>query len=318
MSNMYEDVRRILENRRIHSEIRHHDRIVRLYTQYPQLQKIEQEISRVMEDEMLLSLDGHTGSGLADKLSALDQKRAELLREYGLTDKDFEVQPFCAKCADTGSYEIKDENGSRTVMCHCVRKLLAPAMLGRSGVTKYPGYSFSEGKEEYYGSNEAAKNVYRTVKTLAGEHLVPDMVLFGTAGKGKTFTAVAAAREYAEAGISSLVVKQTEAQEIMMEHRKVVQSFYTESSKERSIEDRRAALTEVELLVLDDLGVEPKTPNTEADLLYILDSRMLSGRKTIITTNYDIPSLKERYGARVYDRLQRNFQCFSFCPKKEG
>ena len=80
---------------------------------------------------------------------------------------------------------------------------------------------------------------------------------------------------------------------------------------------RRNLLVEADLLVLDDLGVEIKTPNSEADLLYILDTRAQMGRKTIITTNYDLNSLKERYGGRVYERLAHSFKIYKV-PGREG
>ncbi|MBP5492826.1 MAG: ATP-binding protein [Clostridiales bacterium] len=319
MNEMYEEVQHILENRRIHSEIRLHDRIEKLHHQYPDLESIEQEIARVTEEELLMALDGKHDSAFTDKIDALDKKREELLTVHGLTKADFEVQPYCKRCGDTGFVEIKkvDGEGTESVMCDCVRKLLAPTMVARSKVNDYPDYSFEFGNEEFFGDNEKGKKAFLAVRTMAERRMIHNMVLFGTAGKGKTFTAVSAAREYASAGMSALVLKQTEAQEILMEYRKLVQSFYTEPAKERRIKERREALTEVDLLVLDDLGVEAKNANTEGDLLYILDTRVLHGRPTIITTNYDIPSLKSLYGARVYDRLKRSFQLFSFSAKKE-
>ena len=70
--------------------------------------------------------------------------------------------------------------------------------------------------------------------------------------------------------------------------------------------------------LLDDLGVEPRTPNSQSDLIYILDERVLSGKTTIITTNYDMDALKERYGGRIFERLDRDFSKFRFNEKTEG
>ena len=103
-----------------------------------------------------------------------------------------------------------------------------------------------------------------------------------------------------------------------MEHRKIVQAFYTNPETEKRVSFLKNYLVEAELLVLDDMGVEPKTQNSEADLLYILDSRAQAGKKTIITTNYDLSTLKERYGGRVYERIKRSFKCYSLSPKKEA
>ena len=101
-----------------------------------------------------------------------------------------------------------------------------------------------------------------------------------------------------------------------MEHRKALQAFYLPREKEQDIEERFEYLKTADLLVLDDLGVEPRTANSEADLLSLLDKRLLSGKVTIITTNYDMESLRERYGSRFFDRIDRSFKRICFREEK--
>ena len=185
-------------------------------------------------------------------------------------------------------------------------------MTARSGVEKYPEYSFEKDSEQFFAENPRMQETYKKLRLLTEKEKVPNAVFYGRSGQGKTFTAVAIARQYAKQGRSSFVIRLAEAQELMMEHRKLIQSFYTPAGKERDVEKRVAYLTEADLLVLDDLGVEPRTANTEADLLNIVDTRILSGKTTIITTNFDMESLKERYGGRFFDRIDRNFVRFNF------
>ena len=58
------------------------------------------------------------------------------------------------------------------------------------------------------------------------------------------------------------------------------------------------------LLLIDDLGTEPLMQNiTITQLFNLLNERQLAGLHTVISTNLDIPELKERYSERITSRL---------------
>lgn len=319
MDSVYEDVRSILENRRIRSEILQQMKSEKILLDHPEIASLEQQIASAKEQMLLESLEGNSSDRQALELKDLEKKKADLLSSFGVDPKDFQAVPFCSKCGDTGYVVKTTKDGQRREeLCECIRSLLAPVMLSRSGVEKYPGYSFDEGAERFYESAPAMQELYGKLRQLAGKGKVPNAVFYGSSGKGKTFTAVAIAREYARSGRSAMVIRQAEAQELMMEHRKVIQSFYTPRGKEKEVEKKVGYLTECDILVLDDLGVEARTANTEADLLNLLDTRILSGKTTIITTNYDMESLKERYGGRFFDRIDRNFRLFPFSGSEKA
>ena len=313
MDSIYEDVRSILENRRIRSQILQEQKNEQILKEHPQLQKIEQEIAETTEQILLNSLESKSSDDLSSELRRLNRKREDILKTCGLSSDEFEAQPYCKKCGDTGYIHIMNKDGSETdVLCECMRSLLAPVMTARSGVDKYPGYSFEKGSDAFFASDPTMLETYTKIRLLAEKERIPNAIFYGSSGKGKTFTAVSIARQYAKQGRSSFVIRLAEAQELLMEHRKMIQSFYTPADKERAVERKVAYLTEADILVLDDLGVEPRTANTEADLLNILDTRILSGKTTIITTNLDMDTLKDRYRGRVFDRIDRSFAKFHF------
>lgn len=313
MDSVFEDVRSILENRRIRSEILRQQKNELILKEHPQLQKIEEQISEISGQILLNSLDGKNSDDLSSELRKLQRKKEDILMKCGISAEDFEVEPYCKKCGDTGYVHVTGKDGTKTEMlCECMRSLLAPVMLSRSGVDRYPDYSFEKGSEEFFSSDPVMLGTYTKLRLLAEKEKVPNAVFYGASGKGKTFTAVAIARQYAMQGRFSLVVRIAEAQELLMEHRKMIQSFYTPAQKERMIEKKVSYLTDADLLVLDDLGIEPRTANSEADLLNILDMRELAGKTTVITTNLDMETLKERYRGRVFDRIDRNFLKFHF------
>lgn len=318
MSDIFNEVNLTLENRRIDSEVRLQEHIAGINQKFPELGQLEKEIADLTQDQLLKSLNGESVADIPEKIEVLEEKRSELRKKYGLSDEDYRPVPFCAKCNDTGVVEMTEDGKTVQRPCSCICELLAPTLLSSGGINKYPGMSFERGNEAFYANNPAGGKVYTAIKTLA-EHLrIQDMVLFGTSGQGKTFVAVSAARYYAEHGMPSMVIRLSDAQELMMEYRKIVQAFYTAPDKEKRVTALRDLIVNADLLVLDDMGVEAKTPNSEADILYILDSRAQLGKKTIITTNYDIATLRERYGARIYERIKRSYKCYSLSPKKEG
>ena len=317
MDSVYEDVRHILENRRIRSEIVSREMNDRLREEHPSIAAIEEEIDQLEMERMLMAIRGESSEELLKNIEKKRESRKQILRKCGVDLKDFDPKPFCPLCGDTGYVTKIDGNGAETTtICSCVRSLLAPVMISRSGVEQYPQYAFSKGSAEFYSDSPKLQAVYTRLSQYAEQEKIPNLVFYGCPGKGKTFLAVAIARKYAEQGRSSLVMRLPDFQEIAMEHRKALQAFYLSREKEQDIEERFEYLKTADLLVLDDLGVEPRTANSEADLLSLLDKRLLSGKVTIVTTNYDMESLRERYGSRFFDRIDRSFKRICFREEK--
>ena len=68
--------------------------------------------------------------------------------------------------------------------------------------------------------------------------------------------------------------------------------------------DAFAALLEVPLLLVDDLGTEPLMRNITVEYLFLLlNERMEAGLSTMVTTNLTPAQIQERYGERVCSRL---------------
>ena len=67
-----------------------------------------------------------------------------------------------------------------------------------------------------------------------------------------------------------------------------------------------------DLLILDDLGSEFSTQYTTAAFFDIINSRLISGKKTVINTNLSIEELKNKYGERVESRLYGHFMMLQF------
>lgn len=65
-------------------------------------------------------------------------------------------------------------------------------------------------------------------------------------------------------------------------------------------------------MILDDLGSEFSTQFTTSAVFNILNSRILKGLPTIISTNLTPKELEERYTQRVASRLIGSFDILRF------
>ena len=66
-----------------------------------------------------------------------------------------------------------------------------------------------------------------------------------------------------------------------------------------------------DLLILDDLGTEMTTAFVQSALYQLLNSRLLAGRSTIISTNLDPDQIGRRYSARSCPGWRGSLNC---CP----
>ena len=71
-------------------------------------------------------------------------------------------------------------------------------------------------------------------------------------------------------------------------------------------------INDCELLILDDLGSEFVTQFTSAELFRIINTRLNSGRKMIISTNLNRNMLRDTYNERISSRITGGFSIFEF------
>ena len=70
-----------------------------------------------------------------------------------------------------------------------------------------------------------------------------------------------------------------------------------------------------ELLIIDDFGTEFITSYTQSVFFDLLNTRLMNGKSTIISTNLNFDKLNEIYQERVTSRLQNEFTGLFFCGK---
>ena len=67
-----------------------------------------------------------------------------------------------------------------------------------------------------------------------------------------------------------------------------------------------------DLLIVDDLGTEMTTQMTISSLYQIVNTRLMDGKPTIISTNLPAAELRQRYSPQIASRLLGTYECYSF------
>ena len=119
------------------------------------------------------------------------------------------------------------------------------------------------------------------------------LLFWGTVGTGKSYTAACIANELLNQMIPV----------VMTSFVKILQNIQGNPDEEERI---MAGLNAAKLLIIDDLGAERSTDYALEKVYNIIDSRYLSGKPLILTTNMTLKDMQEsediRY-RRIYDRI---------------
>ena len=293
----YRSVRAAFDAKREKAENAANIRRRKLYRENPEIERIEIALSQTA---MLIMNEVRKGKdGLEDRIDAVRERneqlqaaRASILVGMGYSPNEDAERYECELCEDKGYVEER--------MCACFRRALVTESLKNSGLgILLQTQSFETFSLDYYAGAdkvEAERNL-RACKKYAEEFSLSsssNLTFIGGTGLGKTHMSTSIARKVIEGGFD--VVYET-AQNIMSDFEDDKFSYGRQDDKKS---DR---YFDADLLIIDDLGTEAQTQFTVAFLYNIINTRLNSGKKTIISTNLEQAELHKRYGDRITSRL---------------
>ena len=131
-------------------------------------------------------------------------------------------------------------------------------------------------------------------------------MFYGETGLGKTFLTNCIAKALLDRG--KIVIYQTSFKllEILEDLR------FNNDTKDRT---KYNLLFEADLLIIDDLGTEMTNTFTNSEIFNIINSRLLSNKKTIVSTNLSPKEMMDRYDDRIFSRLFSKFTVLHFYGK---
>ena len=303
---------RLAQARQQHDE-ETRSRIEAIYAQQPRLRQIDQALRQTAARIMAVSFRrGEDPAAAMTELKkenlALQQERDWLLESNDIDPDDLSAAPLCPRCGGTGYVGA--------VMCDCLRELCRQeqkkelSQLLGSGKESFEHFRLDLYPAEYdpklgASPRKLMQYVYNNALHYARTFTLESgsILMIGATGLGKTFLSACIARTVADRGYSVLY---STAMQLFSDFETAKFARSTESA------DASRKYFTCDLLIIDDLGTEMTTQFTVSALYQIVNTRLLEGRPTIISTNLPAAELKQRYSPQIASRLLGVYECYSF------
>lgn len=312
---VYVKAKEILQQRKQTAEKEQEIRHSQIAMKLPEVIEIEQEMaSYAAKAVQSLGKGGDVQryiSELGRRNIIAQDKRSSILMNAGYPSDYLEVKYSCMLCNDTGTHD--------SYYCNCYKKLVKEVARGELEMhAPLAKSTFNTFCLEYYddivdkvlgiSQKEHMRDVYEYCKAYAGDFSIKSkgIIMIGQTGLGKTHLSLAIANKVLEKGYD---VYYDSIQNIMD---KLEKEHFGKVSYDYSVKDD---VLDAQLLIIDDLGVEFSTQFTVAQLHNIVNTRILKGYPTIISTNLGLKELESKYSPRIASRIIGSCIPVHFCGK---
>ncbi len=233
----------------------------------------------------------------------LQKKKLQLIEDGGFPKDYLDDIYSCTKCRDTGFVE-----GHR---CECLKNLIVKHIGANSNLTEHMRKERFENFDMSLFANQGDEGG----KTLKLMQIACDkamqfaesfdksgegFLIMGNAGTGKTYLTSCIANRALERGKTVYYQTAYKLSEIL------------ESNKFGKGDEDAADIVkyvyDADLLIIDDLGTEFATQFTLAAFFDIINSRIISGKSTVISTNLDFEEISNTYSQRIASRFMESYQ----------
>lgn len=310
MASIFKEIERNYEKLRDRNERHRQERLREVYSKLPEIKEIDFNIRSLGFEAAksgLLSGDEKASEVAKNELEALKAMKESILLSNGYNRDFLEERYHCKYCKDQGTLD----NGDR---CSCYNRQLTRYLYRMSNVERMIEkqnfatfdlnvFSPLPFEDEEMSPRENMKLVLEMVNRFIEtfeEYNDMNLLFYGSTGQGKTFLCNSISGELLERNYS--VIYQTAFTLVdILEQRK----FRNDGSKE--LELQYNMLMESDLLVIDDLGTEMANNFTNSQIFNIVNTRMIAGKKTLISSNLTPTEISQTYTDRVFSRVFDKF-----------
>ena len=304
------------EKRRLNADL-YLRRRLEVYHKAPGVRALDNELRATMLELVSISFGDNDVDKVGDirvKNLELQEERLAEIRRVGYPVDYLDEKYLCSKCNDTGYV--------RTEVCDCLMELYKiEQTLALSNLFKLGDETFDNFDLSYYDDTpsidtgisprKAMEMIYEICIEYSRKFGDKSMNLFfiGSPGLGKTYLSACIARVVAGKGFS--VVYDT-ASSIFS---KFEDEQFGRGDDPEDISEMRSEIKrylECDLLILDDLGTEFITKLTISALYELINTRLITNKKTIVSSNLTMDDLGKCYTEQILSRLEGEYQVLKF------
>ncbi|NMA18363.1 MAG: ATP-binding protein [Clostridiaceae bacterium] len=247
-------------------------------------------------------------------------RRDAFLLEYGIDDRYQEPDYICSVCEDTGRV------GNRWCACRnlAVQSFMPryfpdpmndDALFSNFNLNLFDSHVKSDKKKIGVSPREIMAGYVKMATTYVSNFdRLKDRNLFfsGAPGTGKTFLMQCIGHRLMEEGKAVIYVSSPTLFDMMARYKRQQLSFRADPEQLEEATMLYEALLSWDLLLIDDLGTEPLTQESFAQLLTVLDTRQNKRLSTIIASNLTVRDLSKKYDQRIASRIAGDYLTCNF------
>ena len=227
-------------------------------------------------------INGLKEESILSKMNSINEKMTLILKKMGYSTSDLNPHFDCNICNDEGILS----NGE---YCNCFKQRLAKKLNDINGVLE---------EIEFKDCDRQPENLIDKLEKICVSF--PNLkfnkiILSGASGVGKTRIAEAITNYFIKKDFVAIFISSARLNQDFLNYHLA------------SIDEKQSILEPLltsDLLVIDDLGAEPKLKNvTNEYLLYLINSRNQKDKLTIFTTNLTPEAILNVYDERIFSRM---------------
>lgn len=283
-----------LKERQAENKIISKEKRDKLYRELPELLENSKKIAGLMK---LTLASGQSTLETKKQLSELISERESVLLSHGYSSDYLEDYYECPICRDEGFV-----NGQP---CECYLRLIKKEAYLLSNIgERIEKENFDTFSLQIHSDQKNMEAILHKTKLYCenSPQIQKNILFTGPTGTGKTFLSSCIAREFLQKGKFVFYLTATQ-----------ISNLIDDAKFRRDTGDSQAYLDLIkqsDVLIIDDLGTEYAFGYPQSQLFDILETRMVTGKRTVISTNMNLNEINQKYSPRLVSRILGNYEVF--------
>ncbi|HSQ88546.1 ATP-binding protein [Romboutsia sp.] len=306
------------EQKRDQDELDLENRKKEIYTKIPEIEQIEDEISKIgLKLAKAVLLDPNSREKIVseskEKMNQLKLRKDTLLNNYGVPSDYLEIKYSCNHCKDKGFLPSGEK-------CSCFKQEIINEAYKMSNLDRilsnenFANFNFDifspvTSDNSKISPRENMLDIFSICEKFVlefEEDNGDNLLFYGSTGLGKTYMCNCIAKDLLDRGY--VVIYQTSFRilEILEDYK------FRRDPNNKLADENYKNLFDCDLLIIDDLGTELNNSFTSGEIFNIVNTRLVSGKKIIISTNLTPSQLGKVYTQRTLSRILDKFRITKF------